>query len=180
MTKRSIDDKTSFRRARVKEKPPQIPKEKLEALSEKEIEAEFGVKIPIEPTIYFDEATDTFRCKDPSLARLIGLVTNGDKQKARLIVESYSTRNAILRDAGGWIRLKLLAKYLDSALEANLKDPGQRILEMIVEFSPRWTKRQPVGKRKPDKSPDAKSVAEARNILELVKAGEKVRKRKNP
>lgn len=165
---------------RLQERPPEIPTDSANPLSDKDIEEGFGVKVPIEPTIHFDKKTKTLRCKDPSLARLIGLVTNGDVEKAQRIVESYSTRNAILRDAGGWIRLKLLAKYLDSALHKDISDPGRRLLEMIVEFSPRWTKRQPLGNRKPVKSPDAKSVAEARNVLDLVKAGEKARKRKKP
>ena len=89
------------------------------------------LELEVPPIVTFDEERGVLLCEDPNLARMIRLVTNGDKERIKRIVGSHVVRKSILRDHDGWIRLKLLANYLDDAVSRKVADPAKRVLEMI-------------------------------------------------
>lgn len=151
----------------------------------KELAKDFGVNVavvedietrlsfletPIPPFLSYNEETGVLVCDDPVLARFIRLVTNGNPVRIKNIIESRNTRRAIIRDTGGWLRLRLLALYVDQAMQAKPSDPAKRALEIVREYQPDQT-RKPASSKKPEKPEAPKPDGTARDILGMGKTG---------
>jgi hypothetical protein len=130
-------------------------------------------KYSTEPIVKWDGKV--LQCEDPAIARLIRIYSNGDADLIGRIVGQANTRQALLRDHEGWIRLSLLAAYLEESLSEKVKDPSKRLLEMIREYAPTPHNR---GKRtKASEEPESQASAKAvGNLLGMAKKGQTRRK----
>ena len=124
-------------------------------------------RYPMEPVVEWDEKTQILKTDDPAMHWLIRVGTNGEPGLIKRFMESANTRQALLRDAEGWIRLNLLASYLDQ--RQPVKDADKRILEMIREYAPAPHNR---GKRaKTPEEPESHAFDKiAGNLLGMEKA----------
>ncbi len=141
---------------------PQAPhKVKLEALQRLK-------SYVMEPIVEWDEKTGILKTDDPAMYWLIRVGTNGEPGLIKRFMESSNTRQALLRDAEGWIRLHLLASYLHQ--RTPVKDADKRILEMIREYAPAPHNR---GKRaKAPEEPESHAFDKiAGNLLGVDKKG---------
>lgn len=81
----------------------------------------------VEPTAFIrlDERTNELVCDDPALAAMVRLATNGDPKMIKNLLRQDQSllRRKILTDGTHWIRMLLMSKNLDRALDENFKDP---------------------------------------------------------
>ncbi len=126
----------------------------------------------MEPVVEWDEGSQILKTDDPAMYWLIRVGTNGEPGLIKRFMESANTRQALLRDAEGWIRLNLLASYL--AHRGQVKDADKRILEMIREYAPAPHNR---GKRAaPPEEPESQGFDKVAGGLLGVDKARKARK----